>query len=501
MQAELLPRSESEVLRDLPRFGFALELPDDMRDVTYYGRGVYENLPDFKAQSPVGLYTSTVEDMQEDYIKPQDNGNHGDTRYVELRDPRGAGIRVRALDKAFSFNVRPFTQKLLCGAKHREDLYDEHTTVLEIDGFIRGAGTSSCGQDTLPQYRVNAEKGLSFRFLLSPIAAKPQSGADVPEETVISSSGAYDTIRLPRAKCPEEVGIPSEAVQKFVEVMEQEGFRYHSVYILRKGKVAAEVHRYPFTADTPHILYSISKSVTACAVGFAIAEGYLTLDTTIAEVFPEIVPKDDAAQFSRITVRHLLNMTSGKNPSYLSDKTKGNWMRQFAESKWYAKPGEEFRYVNENPYMLCAMLRKLTGMTVTQYLTPRLWEPLGIKNPFWETDETGTESGGWGLFLTPEGFAKFTLMMQNRGEFNGRQILPRDYWEEATSVQTPFGEERPDREGYGYLFWIVNKNEYLSSGVFGQTGYCFKDEDFAVVTVAGDMKNECIERNFFGYLV
>ena len=169
VRASISPVGNQEAISDLARFGFALELPADMRDVTYYGRGIYENMPDFKVQSPIGLYDTDVASLQEPYIKPQDNGNHCDTRFVELRRADGTGVRVDAVDKAFCFNARPFTQKLLCGAKHREDLHDEGTTVLEIDGFVRGTGTASCGQDTLPQYRVDASRGLSFAFCISPI--------------------------------------------------------------------------------------------------------------------------------------------------------------------------------------------------------------------------------------------------------------------------------------------------------------------------------------------
>ncbi len=172
VEAKLLPCCDKDAVSDLPRFGLTIELPEGMRSVTYYGRGTLENLPDFKAQAPVGLYCARVDEMQEPYIKPQDNGNHGETRYVELTDESGVGLCFGALDKPFSFNVRPFTQKLLSDAKHREDLHDEHTTVLNIDGFVRGAGTSSCGQDTLPQYRISAKNGLSFRFSLSPVSAK-----------------------------------------------------------------------------------------------------------------------------------------------------------------------------------------------------------------------------------------------------------------------------------------------------------------------------------------
>lgn len=163
------PVTDTPIQTDLPRFGLMLELSQELHHVRYYGRGEKENMPDFKAQSPVGIYTADVRDLYEPYIKPQDGGHHGETRYVELTDDNGDGLRFTALDRPFSFTARPFTQKLLVGAKHREDLHDEHTTVLHIDGFMRGTGTASCGQDTLAQYRVNAENGLAYRFCFAPV--------------------------------------------------------------------------------------------------------------------------------------------------------------------------------------------------------------------------------------------------------------------------------------------------------------------------------------------
>lgn len=298
-----------------------------------------------------------------------------------------------------------------------------------------------------------------------------------------SEAIVYDTVKLPRAACPEEVGVPSSAVRELIESLEDADYNYHSIMIMRGGKVAAECHRFPFSVNTPHIVYSISKSVTSCAVGIAVEEGYLTLDTTIAEVFPEFVPEKDAEKFGKIRVRHLLTMTSGKMPSYFADKTKGEWIRQYAESKWYAEPGEEFRYINENIYMLCAMIRRLTGQTVSEYLTPRLWEPLGIETPYWETDENGTESGGWGLFLTPESFAKFALMLQQGGVFGGKQIVPKMYLEKASLPQVATGES--SRTGYGYCFWTFNEFEYMGVGVYGQVAYMRKDMDLCVIALSG----------------
>lgn len=312
----------------------------------------------------------------------------------------------------------------------------------------------------------------------------------------------HDTIKLPRVSSPEEVGIPSSAVTNFIEKVEKTGYRYHSLMILRHGKVAAEVHRYPFSPDTPHILYSISKSVTSCAVGFAVEEGFLSLDTKVCDVFPEECRKDteNEEKISSLTVEHLLTMTSGKAPSFLANKTKGSWVKQFVDAKWYAAPGEKFRYVNENCYMLCAMLQKRTGMSVIDFLTPRLFEPLGIKPPYWETDEWGVESGGWGLFLTPESFAKFILTYHQRGVFDGKQVVPRHWVESSTRTHAETGETGPvGSPGYGYCFWINTDNIYRAAGVFGQIGVSLQKEDLCLVATGGQVHYEEVLSMFYDF--
>ena len=133
----------------------------------YYGRGPAENLCDMNVQSPVGIYESTVSELFVNYLKPQDNGNHGGTKWVEFKSADGKKLCVYAYPK-FSFNARRFTQKALVESRHPEDLKDMNTTVVNIDGFLRGTGTASCGPDTLEQYRFSCEEEISFRFLVSP---------------------------------------------------------------------------------------------------------------------------------------------------------------------------------------------------------------------------------------------------------------------------------------------------------------------------------------------
>lgn len=157
--------------KDLPRFGVTVELPKAFSNVEYFGRGEKENMCDFNAQSPIGLYRSTVPEMHENYIKPQDNGNHGGAKVLSLTDESGTGVQIIGAPK-FSFSVHDYTQEQLCKAKHREDLDAQNTTFLSVDGFMRGAGSNACGPDTLEQYRFTFKDELKFKFFIRPIDRK-----------------------------------------------------------------------------------------------------------------------------------------------------------------------------------------------------------------------------------------------------------------------------------------------------------------------------------------
>lgn len=286
--------------------------------------------------------------------------------------------------------------------------------------------------------------------------------------------------QLVRAKAPECVGISSEAFMKMLKHMEEKEMQYHSIIVVRHGKVAAECYREPFSKDIPHIMYSVSKTVTATALGFAIQEGYLRLDTRFIDVFPEYSPKKRDERLEKLEIRHLLTMTSGKQPSYLLNKTDKDWLRHLLDAKWICEPGEKFEYVNENIFALCAILQRVTGVTVTDFLDERLFKPLGIDKPFWETDHNGVESGGWGIFLKTEDLAKIMLCYLNNGKWKNKQIIPKQWVKDATSVQVSPSDEPMKKEGYGYCIWIKNENEYRSDGMYGQIGTVIKDKDTVV---------------------
>lgn len=169
VEASFKPVKAKRAAAHLPRFGLTLEMPEQFKNIEYYGLGADENLCDFKAQAMQGVYTTTVEQMLEPYIKPQDSGNRTMVRYLTVTDGDGFGLKFCFNKDYFSFNARPFSQKLLQCAKHQEDLHSEHTTAVNIDGFLRGTGTASCGPDTLAKYDVDATKGLEFSFTVCPV--------------------------------------------------------------------------------------------------------------------------------------------------------------------------------------------------------------------------------------------------------------------------------------------------------------------------------------------
>lgn len=307
--------------------------------------------------------------------------------------------------------------------------------------------------------------------------------------------------RLPRAAYPEEVGVSSAQIEKFFIDIEENDVNIHSFMILRHGKVAAECYRAPFSADKPHALYSVSKTFTSAAVGIAVGEGLISLDDKVKDFFPEYTKNLNDKFLDMLTVRHLLTMTSGKNPSLLDNKSKGHWVEAYFGFPWKSAPGEEFKYVSENTFMLCAILCKATGMSVRDYLQPRLFEPLGIDYPTWETDENGVEAGGWGLYVTTEDIAKLMLCIHQKGVFNGKQIIPEAYVNDMTSFRATNSKKDADPDSfvnYGYCVWRNEAiNGYRADGMFSQFGIVFGTHDAIVaVNSAIPMESDCLELIF-----
>jgi CubicO group peptidase (beta-lactamase class C family) len=283
---------------------------------------------------------------------------------------------------------------------------------------------------------------------------------------------------LPRSS-PERQGISSAAVLAFVEAADRTIDSLHSVMLLRHGHVVAEGWWAPYDARTPHVLYSLSKSFTSTAVGLAVAEGKLSLDDEVLKFFPDEAPAEPSQNLRSMRVRDLLRMSSGnqteapildwdgRDPSMRD----ASWVRRFLAHPVPFKPGTHFLYNSPATYMLSAIVQKATGRTVLEYLKPRLFAPLGIENPTWVASPQGVTAGAYGLSLRTEEIARFGQLYLQKGTWQGRQLVPASWVEEATARQTSNGSAPQSDwdQGYGYQFWR-SRHGYRGDGAFGQ--YC-----------------------------
>lgn len=296
-----------------------------------------------------------------------------------------------------------------------------------------------------------------------------------------------NSIFIPRAASPESVGVSSREIFSFLEDIESSGSEFHSFMVIRHGKVAAECFRAPFSPERPHAMYSVSKTVTATAVAIAKEEGFLSFDEKVRDIFPDYTDGIIDEKLDNLTVRHLLTMTSGKEPSVFSDKSRINWIKDFFLAPWYNEPGKEFKYINENIYMLSLIVKRKTGLSVREFLKPRLFAPLGIDYPFWETDAYGNEAGGWGLYLKTEDLAKIMLTYQKGGLFGDKRIFSEEWVKFASSVQAETPDEfDPDaKAGYGGCLWRCSvPGTYRADGMFSQFGIVFEELDAVLVVTS-----------------
>lgn len=299
---------------------------------------------------------------------------------------------------------------------------------------------------------------------------------------------------LVRAACPEEAGVDTFVLRDFFNELKEKEYRFKNIMILRKGKVVAECTRYPFVPEMPHTMFSFSKAITAIAIGFAIHEGLLRLDTTIEELFSDSYDEKLMKKVEGITVRHLLNMTAGKSVSLFDSKERGKWLDSFIKSSRYAKPGEKFKYISENTYVLGRMLAKVTGLTISEYLKSRLFEPLEMDIPFWEKDELGFDAGGWGIFMNIEDMAKLGQCFLQNGVWKGIQIIPAGWVEAMTTPYTRglYGLDAK-RLGFGYNTWCGRDDGYYRfEGLYSQFTFFYPREEACIVINCSDIKHKVI---------
>jgi prolyl oligopeptidase len=352
------------------------------------------------------------------------------------------------------------------------------------------ARLQAASPDTVTLLRTSAESGHGIG---NSLAQRIEEGVDVYGFLFSELGVNYrprQTAGLPRST-PEEQGVSSSEVLAFVEAADRQIDSLHSFMLVRHGRVVAEGWWSPYDAQTRHSLFSLSKSFTSTAVGLAIAEGKLRLDDGVLKFFDD-GPAEPSGNLKAMRVSDLLRMSTGQQaePKLTTDEP---WTKTFLAEPVPFKPGTHFLYNTPATYMLSAIVQKATGMTVLDYLRPRLFDPLGIIDPTWETSPQGISVGGYGLSVRTEDIARFGQLFLQKGQWQAEQLVPAAWVESATARQTSTGSNpKSDWDhGYGYQFWRCRHGGYRGDGAFGQFCVVLPEQDavIAITSGVGDMQS------------
>jgi CubicO group peptidase (beta-lactamase class C family) len=295
---------------------------------------------------------------------------------------------------------------------------------------------------------------------------------------------------------PESEGITSASILKFIDFAEQKNLGLHSLMIVRNGNIVANGWWDPYKPELRHMLFSLSKSFTSTAIGFAVTEGLLTVEDKVTKFFPNDLPETISPYLQQMQVKHLLTMTSGhdKDTAALMRKSDEPWTKTFLSLTIPHEPGTFFFYNSGATYMLSAIVTKLTGKTVLDYLTPRIFKPLHIEGADWEVSPQGINTGAYGLRIKTEDIAKLGLLYLQNGIWNGKRVLSEDWINKATTYKVSNAslkgkDESSDwQQGYCYQFWRCRHNFFRGDGAMGQ--YCLVSRDLnTVIAITSETAN------------
>jgi CubicO group peptidase (beta-lactamase class C family) len=296
---------------------------------------------------------------------------------------------------------------------------------------------------------------------------------------------------------PENLGISPDAIVSFIKAIESNSIEMHTFKIIRHGQIAIEGAWAPYHMDDPHILFSLSKTVSATAIGLAVQEGLLTVDDLLIDIFPEYVTKEIAVNMADLRIRHVLAMATGHDVETGEIQRKhsdDDWIKAFFDTPLVHPPGTYFLYNSGGSFMLSAIIQKVTGVPLIDYVRPRLFDPLGIEYAEWEANPRGMSVGASGLHMTVDAVARLGLLFLQKGMFNGTRILTEAWVEEASSYHTnnnPNNERASDwKSGYGYQMWRnLQPGAYRGDGAFGQFCIILPDLNAVIAITAGTNKN------------
>jgi CubicO group peptidase (beta-lactamase class C family) len=305
--------------------------------------------------------------------------------------------------------------------------------------------------------------------------------------------------KLPRTT-PENENISVKGIKDYLHALNDNEIEINSIMVVRNGKVAYEEWFEGASPDSVHVMHSVSKSFTATAIGFAIDEGLIRLDDKVISFFPDKLPDTVSPYLAQLSIRNLLTMSVGqaKEPA----RTGTDWIKDFFAQPITIEPGTHFYYNSMGSFMLSAIVQKVTGQTVFDYLTPRLFDPLHIHDIYWEKNSQGINTGGWGLYIKTEDMAKFGLLFLQTGVWNGKQILPKGWVEQASAYQIESypGDavkgmhylESDWGQGYCFQMWRCKFGIYRADGAFGQYIFVipYKNTVIAITSNTNNMGKE-----------
>ena len=312
---------------------------------------------------------------------------------------------------------------------------------------------------------------------------------------------------LPRST-PADQGVDPVAILSLIDALDERlDIEMHSLMVVRYGSVVAEGWWAPYGAGRPHLLYSLSKSFTSTAAAFAQAEGLLDLDDTVVSHFPEIAADITDPRSQSMKVRHVASMASGHTRETLGEalgRDLRDPVRGFLLTPPDRDPGTVFAYNQPCTYTLGSIVQRKAGMLLTAYLRPRLFDPLGIGHVGWHTFPPGAEreQGFSGLHARTEDIAKLGLLYLQQGQWEGTQLIPKEWVVEATSVQVSNSQnDSPDwQQGYGFQFWM-SRHGYRGDGAFGQFCVILPEQDTVIVTTAYTLDMQAMLDAMWTYLL
>ncbi len=288
---------------------------------------------------------------------------------------------------------------------------------------------------------------------------------------------------------PESLGIHTDCLIRFCKRLEEQDLPIHSAIIMRHNQVCFETYYAPYTRDTLHRMFSITKSFVSLAIGLLESEGKLSLDDHIVDYFPEKQPKEGAYEYTKmLTIREMLAMTTCHDKTTYKATGVTDWVGSFFTTKPNHVPGTNFSYDTSSTHVLGALVEKLTGMELLDYLRSKCLDAMGCsKDSFILKDPNGVSMGGSGLCATPYDILKMIYLVAHDGNWNGEQLLPKDYVIAAKQKHSDPSAKQgtlEEMQGYGYQIWMTRHNGIVFFGMGGQLALYVPDKDIFMVTTA-----------------